>query len=100
MQSAMTLVASRSQALLRLVLISISLICGPTFGSGRHSPQTTANEMDDLARQLTSMLLFAEPKGHVKPPEFESELEAASQAGFNVVDHPAIRVCHAALLKA
>jgi SAM-dependent methyltransferase len=47
-----------------------------------------------------ALLLFAEPKGHVKPPEFESELEAASQAGFNVVDHPAIRVCHAALLKA
>jgi ubiquinone/menaquinone biosynthesis C-methylase UbiE len=54
----------------------------------------------DEASKPGALLLFAEPKGHVKPPEFESELEAASQAGFNVVDHPSIRACHSVLLRA
>ena len=44
-------------------------------------------------------LLLAEPKGHVKALEFESELQAASQASFNLVDRPAIRRSQAALLK-
>jgi ubiquinone/menaquinone biosynthesis C-methylase UbiE len=44
-------------------------------------------------------LLFAEPAGHVKTPEFESELKAASQAGFGVVDRPSISHSHTALLR-
>jgi SAM-dependent methyltransferase len=44
-------------------------------------------------------LLLAEPKGHVKASEFDSELQAASQAGFNLVDRPSIRRSQAALLK-
>jgi ubiquinone/menaquinone biosynthesis C-methylase UbiE len=44
-------------------------------------------------------LLLAEPQGHVKPSEFDSELEAASQAGFRLVDHPTIRHSHTALLR-
>ena len=44
-------------------------------------------------------LLFAEPKGHVKPEEFEAELTAALQAGFEPVERPAIARSHAALLR-
>jgi len=44
-------------------------------------------------------LLFAEPSGHVKPPEFESELQAAAQAGFTVANRPEIRRSQVALLK-
>ncbi len=43
-------------------------------------------------------LLLAEPKGHVKRPEFNAELEAASEAGFELVDRLSIRHMHAALL--
>jgi SAM-dependent methyltransferase len=44
-------------------------------------------------------ILLAEPKGHVKPAKFDSELEAASSAGFQIVDHPVVRGSHTALLK-
>jgi len=44
-------------------------------------------------------LLLAEPKGHVKVSEFDSELQAASQAGFNLLDRPSIRRSQAALLR-
>jgi SAM-dependent methyltransferase len=44
-------------------------------------------------------LLFAEPAGHVKPFEFDSELHAAAEAGFRVVDRPSISSSQAALLK-
>jgi ubiquinone/menaquinone biosynthesis C-methylase UbiE len=44
-------------------------------------------------------VLLAEPKGHVKPSAFDSELQAASEVGFKVVDCPSIRHSHAALLK-
>jgi len=44
-------------------------------------------------------LLLVEPKGHVKQPMFDSELQAASAAGFKLVDRPAISHSHAALLK-
>jgi SAM-dependent methyltransferase len=51
------------------------------------------------ASKLGASLLLAEPKGHVKLSEFDSELKAASEAGFDVVDRPAIRHSLAALLK-
>jgi len=44
-------------------------------------------------------LLLAEPTGHVKASEFNSELQAASQAGFNHLDPLSIRHSQAALLK-
>jgi hypothetical protein len=44
-------------------------------------------------------LLFAEPSGQVKPPRFERELQAALQAGFQLVDRPAIHGCSAAFLR-
>ena len=44
-------------------------------------------------------LLFAEPSGHVKMPAFEAELQAAIRAGFRLVERPAIRRSHSALLK-
>ncbi len=51
------------------------------------------------ASKLGSSLLVAEPKGHVKTAAFNSELEAASAAGFVLVDRPVIRRSHVALLK-
>jgi SAM-dependent methyltransferase len=44
-------------------------------------------------------LLFAEPSGHVKPPDFETELNAAIHAGFDLVERPTLRRSHAAFLK-
>jgi len=44
-------------------------------------------------------LLLAEPRGHVKPRLFESELKMASQAGFDLVEQPSIRHCLTTLLK-
>ena len=44
-------------------------------------------------------LLFAEPAGHVKPEEFNAELQAALQAGFVVTAHPPIRRSRAVLLR-
>jgi SAM-dependent methyltransferase len=46
-----------------------------------------------------AFLLLAEPTGHVKPPLFESELKMASQAGFDLVEQPSIRLSLTALLK-
>lgn len=45
------------------------------------------------------LLLLAEPKGHVKETDFNAELQAASQAGFALLDRPTIKRTHAALLK-
>jgi len=43
-------------------------------------------------------LLLAEPAGHVKAPMFETELQAAAQAGLEISGRPAIRRSRAALL--
>jgi len=51
------------------------------------------------ASKPAAALLLAEPKGHVNAAEFDSELQAASQAGLNLVDRPSIRRSQAALLK-
>ncbi len=42
-------------------------------------------------------LLLAEPKGHVKPEAFDSELRAAAEAGFKLIDRPSINRIRAAL---
>jgi len=44
-------------------------------------------------------LLFAEPTGHVKTPDFEAELLAATRAGFELAGRPSIRRSHAAFLR-
>jgi len=44
-------------------------------------------------------ILLAEPAGHVKGHEFDSELQTASQSGFNVVDRPSISSSQSALLR-
>jgi SAM-dependent methyltransferase len=44
-------------------------------------------------------LLLAEPSGHVKGAAFDSELQAAAQAGFTLIGRPAIRRNHTALLR-
>jgi ubiquinone/menaquinone biosynthesis C-methylase UbiE len=44
-------------------------------------------------------LLLAEPSGHVTEALFQAQIEAATAAGFTVVEHPAIPRSHAVLLK-
>jgi SAM-dependent methyltransferase len=44
-------------------------------------------------------VLLAEPTGHVKAAQFETELQAAAKAGFVVVNRPTVRRSRAALLK-
>jgi ubiquinone/menaquinone biosynthesis C-methylase UbiE len=44
-------------------------------------------------------ILLAEPSGHVKKPEFELELRAASETGFKIVEHPQIPGAQTALLR-
>jgi ubiquinone/menaquinone biosynthesis C-methylase UbiE len=51
------------------------------------------------ASKSGASLLLSEPEGHVKVSDFDAEIEAASQARFDVIDHPSIRGCRAALLK-
>ncbi|MGA2186571.1 MAG: class I SAM-dependent methyltransferase [Bryobacteraceae bacterium] len=43
-------------------------------------------------------VLLAEPRGHVKPPDFEAELKLAAEAGLRVTDRPSIPRSHSALL--
>ena len=66
------------------------------------------HEFPDAARFFTEVaaaskadasMLLAEPRGHVKQAAFEAQLEAASQAGFAVVERPIIRRSLTALLK-
>jgi len=44
-------------------------------------------------------LLVAEPTGHVKAADFESELQAATRAGFKLAGRPSIRGSRAAFLR-
>jgi len=43
-------------------------------------------------------LLLVEPAGHVPPPKFAAELEAAARAGFALQERPALRHSQAAFL--
>jgi len=51
------------------------------------------------ASKSGARVLLAEPKGHVKEPDFAAELDAAKKAGFEVVERPEIKGCLAAVLK-
>jgi ubiquinone/menaquinone biosynthesis C-methylase UbiE len=44
-------------------------------------------------------ILLAEPAGHVKGHEFDSEMDVASRSGFSVVDRPSISRSQSALLR-
>lgn len=46
-----------------------------------------------------ALLLFSEPRGHVKEPAFQEELEYAFQAGFVVTDRLSLRGTHTVLLR-
>ena len=46
-----------------------------------------------------SLVLLAEPKGHVKETDFQLELRLAKQAGFELTDCPQIKASHTAVLK-
>lgn len=66
-----------------------------------HEMPSASSFFTELSRALKpgGSILFAEPAGHVKAALWDAELEAASQAGFIVADHPHIRRSYAALLK-
>ena len=44
-------------------------------------------------------LLIAEPAGHVKPADFEAQLQAAARAGFVLQSRPSVPRSHAAFLR-
>lgn len=46
-----------------------------------------------------ALLLLAEPSGHVKDEEFETELRQAAEAGFVMTGRPAVAHSRAALLR-
>ena len=46
-----------------------------------------------------ALLLLAEPAGHVKAEEFETEINRAREAGFEVVERPTIKRSQAVLLR-
>jgi SAM-dependent methyltransferase len=56
------------------------------------------NEMSKVSKP-GAQLLLVEPAGHVKVAQFDAQLEAASEAGFEVVERASIRRSHAALLR-
>ena len=57
----------------------------------------TLHEFEDLSGFLaqtaallkpSGRLLIVEPKGHIKPAEFQTQLQSCRQVGFNVVETP------------
>jgi SAM-dependent methyltransferase len=52
-----------------------------------------------MASKPGAGLLFVEPAGHVKMADFEIELQAAINAGFELADRPKIRRSNAAFLR-
>ena len=51
------------------------------------------------ASKRGATVLLAEPRGHVREPAFEAELDAAPKAGLKVAERPAIRRSLTALLE-
>lgn len=56
-------------------------------------------EQAAAAAKAGANLLLVEPKGHVKPEEFEAELRDAALAGFRLIERPHLGRGHAALLQ-
>ena len=52
-----------------------------------------------MASKPGGLLLLAEPKGHVKETDFANELQAASQAGFELQSHPTIKRSYTAVFR-
>ncbi len=52
-----------------------------------------------LVSKPGALLLLAEPAGHVKLDEFQAELKYAADAGFIVIERPAVARSNAALLR-
>ncbi len=65
-----------------------------------HEVPNSAALFTDIRNALKSggKLLFAEPKGHVPLPAFESSCKLATDSGFALESRPAIRRSHAAVL--
>jgi len=51
------------------------------------------------AMKTGALMLFVEPAGHVKPENFQAELQAASEAGLEMTTRPSIRKSFAAILR-
>ena len=66
-----------------------------------HELPTAAGFFREVAQASKSgaRLLFAEPKGHVKAPTFDAELQAARDAGFALVETLSLRRSNAVLLE-
>jgi len=62
------------------------------------SPEAFFKEVASASKAQAG-LLFAEPSGHVKPEQFETELRAAIDAGFELVSRPTISRSRAAFLR-
>jgi ubiquinone/menaquinone biosynthesis C-methylase UbiE len=85
---------------MRLDDLAGSVDCALAFAVVHEMP-SASSFFAELSRALKpdGSILFAEPACHVKAALWNAELEAASQAGFIVADHPHIRRSHVALLK-
>lgn len=66
-----------------------------------HEMPSTESFFAEAAAALKQggLLLLAEPEGHVNPEAFVAELKAANAAGLEQAERPAIRSCHAAVLR-
>jgi SAM-dependent methyltransferase len=66
-----------------------------------HEMPSVSGFFSEAARALRpgACLLLAEPSGHVEAPAFQAELDAAAQAGFEVIGRPHLRCNQAAVLK-
>ena len=66
-----------------------------------HELPTAAGFFREVAQASKpgARLLFAEPKGHVKAPTFDAELQAARDAGFALVETLSLRRSNAVLLE-
>jgi len=65
-----------------------------------HELPAAASFFREVARasKRGARVLFVEPKGHVTASLFETEMQAARDAGFTLVERPSLRRSHTALL--
>jgi len=61
-------------------------------------PEWFFNQIAEATKSGGAVFL-AEPAGHVNDDDFAAELEAASKAAFQVINRPAMRRLHTALLR-
>lgn len=66
-----------------------------------HEMPSAAGFFEEAAQAMKAgaQLLFAEPRGHVKPAEWEEELALAAKVGLRKVGEPNIKRSQAALLQ-